>query len=66
MPSKKKKDAQTPVALKEKGNKAFADADYIKAVDMFTKAIELDPNNHTLYSNRSAAYLKLDQFTEAI
>lgn len=42
-------------ALKDQGNKAFAAKDYDKAIDLFTQAIALDPNNHVLYSNRSAA-----------
>jgi stress-induced-phosphoprotein 1 len=42
-------------ALKDQGNKAFAAKDYDKAIDLFTQAIALDPKNHVLYSNRSAA-----------
>jgi stress-induced-phosphoprotein 1 len=42
-------------ALKDQGNKAFAAKDYDKAIDLFTKGIALDPQNHVLYSNRSAA-----------
>lgn len=41
--------------LKDQGNKAFAAKDYDKAIDFFTKAVLLDPQNHVLYSNRSAA-----------
>ena len=33
---------------------------------MYTKAIELDKNNHTLYSNRSAAYLQSDNLELAL
>ncbi|KAI0786453.1 chaperone [Abortiporus biennis] len=42
-------------ALKDQGNKAFQAKDYDMAIDLFTQAIALDPNNHVLYSNRSAA-----------
>ncbi|CAE6396415.1 unnamed protein product [Rhizoctonia solani] len=42
-------------ALKDQGNKAFAAKRYDEAIDLFTKAIALDPSNHVLYSNRSAA-----------
>ena len=42
-------------ALKDEGNKAFAAKDYDKAIGLFSQAIELDPSNHVLWSNRSAA-----------
>ncbi|KAF8450887.1 activator of Hsp70 and Hsp90 chaperone [Boletus edulis BED1] len=42
-------------ALKDQGNKAFVAKDYDKAIELFTAAIAIDPNNHVLYSNRSAA-----------
>ncbi|KAF8974706.1 activator of Hsp70 and Hsp90 chaperone [Flammula alnicola] len=45
-------DANT---LKDLGNKAFAAKDYDKAIDLFSQAIALDPKNHVLWSNRSAA-----------
>lgn len=41
--------------LKNQGNKAFQAKDYDTAIDLFSKAIELDPSNHVLWSNRSAA-----------
>jgi stress-induced-phosphoprotein 1 len=41
--------------LKDQGNKAFAAKDYDNAIDLFTKAIALDSENHVLWSNRSAA-----------
>ena len=42
--------------LKDQGNKAFAAKDYDKAIALFSDAIKLDPSNHVLYSNRSAAH----------
>ncbi|VDB90060.1 unnamed protein product [Peniophora sp. CBMAI 1063] len=41
--------------LKAQGNKAFSAKDYDSAITLFSKALELDPNNHVLWSNRSAA-----------
>lgn len=41
--------------LKNQGNKAFAAKDYDTAIELFTKAIAIDPTNHVLFSNRSAA-----------
>ncbi|KAF8257693.1 activator of Hsp70 and Hsp90 chaperone [Lactarius quietus] len=42
-------------ALKVEGNKAFAAKDYDLAIDLFSKALDLDQNNFVLWSNRSAA-----------
>lgn len=41
--------------MKDLGNKAFAAKDYDKAIDLFSQAIAIDPKNHVLWSNRSAA-----------
>jgi stress-induced-phosphoprotein 1 len=41
--------------LKDRGNKAFAAKDYDSAIQFFSQAIAIDPKNHVLYSNRSAA-----------
>lgn len=53
-------------ALKAEGNKAFAAKDFDTAVDKFSQAIELDPTNHVLYSNRSGAYASLKQWDKAL
>lgn len=52
--------------LKEKGNEAFAAGDYPNAIKFYTEAIEKDSGNHVLYSNRSAAYAKANQFAESL
>jgi tetratricopeptide (TPR) repeat protein len=41
------------------GNTAFAKGSHQVAVAHFTKALELNPSEHTYYSNRSAAYIAL-------
>lgn len=48
--------------MQAKGNAAFSSGKYTEAVDFFTQAIAIDPNNHVLYSNRSAAQVKLLKF----
>lgn len=48
------------------GNEEFKAGNYANAVEQYTKAIELDPSNKTLFSNRSAAYLHLENYTEAM
>lgn len=47
--------------LKTKGNECVKNGKYIEAVLHYTQAIKMDPNNYVLYSNRSYAFLKLDQ-----
>lgn len=42
-------------ALKADGNKAFAAKDYDRAIDLFSKALDLDQSNFVVWSNRSAA-----------
>lgn len=51
--------------LKEKGNEAYQAADYSKAVQLYTEGIEIEPTNAALFSNRSAAYLKLGDYGKA-
>lgn len=52
--------------LKDKGNKALTDGDFEEAIKCYSEAINLDPTNHVLYSNRSAAYCKASRFEEAL
>lgn len=52
--------------LKALGNKAIAEKDYDDAIDKFSQAIALQPDNHILYSNRSAAYASKKQWNNAL
>jgi hypothetical protein len=40
-------------ALKNDGNKAFAAHNWLKAVELYTKAIELNNKEPTFYTNRA-------------
>ncbi|KAL8210123.1 hypothetical protein R6Q57_006855 [Mikania cordata] len=51
---------------KAKGNAAFSVGNFTDAIRHFTDAINLAPTNHVLYSNRSAAYASLNQYSEAL
>lgn len=48
--------------LKEKGNECVRNKKYAESVFHYTHAIKLDPLNYSLYSNRSLAFLKMQQF----
>ncbi|KAI4327089.1 hypothetical protein L6164_019590 [Bauhinia variegata] len=51
---------------KAKGNAAFSSGDFAAAIRHFSDAITLSPDNHVLYSNRSAAYASLQKYAEAL
>ncbi|KAK3905764.1 heat shock protein sti1 [Staphylotrichum tortipilum] len=52
--------------LKALGNKAIAAKNFDEAIDKFTQAIAIDPSNHILYSNRSAAYASKKEWSSAL
>ncbi|XP_052107184.1 stress-induced-phosphoprotein 1-like isoform X2 [Mytilus californianus] len=52
--------------LKSEGNKALESDDFEEAIRKYTEAIALDPENHVLYSNRSAALTKAARYLEAL
>lgn len=51
---------------KTAGNKAFTQGKFDQALKLYTEAIEIWPENHVLYSNRSATYLQLKNFDKAL
>ncbi|KAJ3525964.1 hypothetical protein NM208_g11415 [Fusarium decemcellulare] len=52
--------------LKALGNKAIAEKNFDEAVAKFTEAIAIQPENHILYSNRSAAYASKKDWPNAL
>lgn len=52
--------------LKSQGNAAFSSGDHVLAIKKFSEALEIDTNNHVLYSNRSAAYSSSKDYAKAL
>ena len=62
-PSKPSVDAEACKAL---GNKYFVAKDYTRAVQEYTKAVDAAPGSPVYLSNRAAAYMGANRFTEAL
>ena len=56
---------KTAQEAKERGNVALASGNYDEAVAMYSIGIAMDPRNHVLYSNRSAAHAHMRRFGKA-
>ncbi|XP_037030544.1 serine/threonine-protein phosphatase 5 [Bradysia coprophila] len=52
--------------LKNQANDHFKKKEYDKAIDFYTKAIELVPKNAVYFANRSLAHLRLENFGFAL
>ncbi|XP_068650270.1 uncharacterized protein [Aristolochia californica] len=51
---------------KSRGEEAFKRKDFLMAVDAYTQAIDLDPSDGTLLSNRSLCWIRLGQADHAL
>ena len=54
------------MSFKEQGTEAFKVKDYDKAVELYSKATEETPTDHTIYGNRAAAYHQMGKYDEAM
>ena len=52
--------------LKDEANLEFLRGNIEKSIDLYTQAITIDPDNHILYSNRSASYMKLNSISKSL
>jgi len=60
---------KTPIEfnkLKEKANEYYTVGFYKEAVNIYTQLLEWEPENYMILSNRSAAYIKLEKWNEAL
>ncbi|XP_039045466.1 ankyrin-1-like [Hibiscus syriacus] len=61
-PEAKKKAAEA----KSRGDEAFKRKDFLTAVDVYTQAIDFDPTDATLLSNRSLCWIRIGQPEQAL
>lgn len=59
-------NTEAKAARKQAGNDAFRTGEYAKAVEEYTAAIELDDQDHVLFSNRAGAYSKMKENKKAL
>uniref|UniRef100_R7W679 Heat shock protein STI n=1 Tax=Aegilops tauschii TaxID=37682 RepID=R7W679_AEGTA len=64
--SKVKHEKNTKVQLKSYAEKAIKRKDYHGASKFYSEAIELDPSDAALYSNRSLCYLQMTEADKAL
>lgn len=58
--------AQLVKDFKLAGNQLFQVEKYEEAIEKYSQAIEIDPSNERLYSNRAAAYIAMENWQGAI
>lgn len=58
--------AKQAEAYKLKGNAAFQAGNHGEAIEFYTYATELDPNNAKNFTNRSLAYFKMNKFDKSL
>ena len=52
--------------VKRSGNRAFVEKRFTEAEGLYSKAIEIDPSQHTAFGNRSAARFQLQKYEAAL
>lgn len=54
------------MSQKDQGNQAFKEGNYPRAIQFYTNALAENPSDHTILSNRAAAYQNSSQFAAAL
>jgi tetratricopeptide (TPR) repeat protein len=57
------KDAE---AKKQEGNEFYKKKDFARALELYSAAIELNPNELLYYTNMAAVYIEQKKFDQAI
>lgn len=52
--------------FKKFGNEKYINEEYQSAIEFYDKALEIDPDNYVLYSNKCASFLKLNKNKKAL
>jgi tetratricopeptide (TPR) repeat protein len=52
--------------FKERGNDEFKKKNYLTAINYYTQAIDINPNQDVLYSNRALCYLAMSRTKQAL
>ncbi|KAK3313823.1 hypothetical protein B0H66DRAFT_363019 [Apodospora peruviana] len=58
--------AEDAEKFKHEGNKYFGEKNYSRAIQLYTKAVELQPGSATYLGNRAAAYMSSYKYAEAL
>uniref|UniRef100_A0A5F8GDL4 Uncharacterized protein n=1 Tax=Monodelphis domestica TaxID=13616 RepID=A0A5F8GDL4_MONDO len=63
---RRKENKSLANALKEKGNEAFLKGDYRTAVQLYSQGLKKLKDMKVLYTNRAQAYIKLEEYEQAL
>ncbi|KAK3989532.1 DnaJ subfamily C member 7 [Cladorrhinum sp. PSN332] len=59
-------EAEQAESFKNEGNKLFKAGDYLRAVEYYTKAVNLQPASATYLGNRAAAFMAAGKWNDAL
>ncbi|XP_067897297.1 E3 ubiquitin-protein ligase TTC3 isoform X2 [Heterodontus francisci] len=61
-----KRDDQKSEEYRKRGNEEFKNENYEAAVNWYSKAIDLSPDNQILYGNRALCFSRIENYTKAL
>ncbi|XP_067849412.1 E3 ubiquitin-protein ligase TTC3 [Heptranchias perlo] len=66
VPNRVDQSFQESEDYKKRGNEEFKSENYEAAVDWYSKAIDLRPDNQILYGNRALCFLRIENYKKAL